>query len=361
MKIGRREIMMGILFALFIAIFINYNSIERLLDPSREFSVEMLYPLLFSIAWFLIISMVYYLLYTSIFDLFYGNKNRALMVTSILMLTIGVSYILVEIYPVIRDIVIPEEHIIHRPAPTHINRMIGVQRGLNSRQFMHLLVAILNLFFVSILRLLYRNQEIERHNEQLQLESVKSRHSALVGQINPHFFFNSLGSLRYIILKGESDSAIEFLDNLTSIFRKTLKLESRTLHTLTEEVELTRSYMHIIRKRFAGKIFINFQLNESLLEHMLSPLSLLTLMENIIKHNTISTKCPIRVLITTTDDKRVLVENNIVPKFEEVESNGIGLINLNKQYELLTGEGIDIIAEDDIFSVSLPLIDTTTL
>ncbi len=361
MKIGNKEIVTGGLFALFVAIFINYNSIERIFNSTRGFTMEMLYPLLFSIAWFFVISIIYYMLYATVYNFFYGG-SRVLMAISIVAITLVVSYILVELYPTIRDMVIPEQFITrrHMPDPNpDPNRMILVQRGFNSREFMHMLVAILNLLFVSIQRLLFRNQEIERHNEQLHLQSVKSQHSALVQQINPHFFFNSLSTLRYIIQKGEGEDAIDFLDNLTSIFRRTLKLNANTQHTLGEEMALTTSYMHIIERRFEGKISVDFAIDEAFNDYMLSPLSILTLMENVIKHNTISTKRPVSVKIQTTPSGELIVENNIVPKFDEVESNGIGLINLNKQYELVTGRGIEVLHDKEIFRVKLPLLKPT--
>ncbi len=363
MEVKKKEIVLGVMFAMLIALFLNFTSIERLLNSSREFNISMIYPLIFSVVWFFVVSMIYYLLFLALFNIFYGRDRDTWMVVGVVILMFGVSQIFVELYPVVRGWVLPEDLIVHRPKtvmPTmggvhDAKRMIGVPRGFSSRHFVHSLVAIFTLAFVVIQRLLYRNQEIERHNEQLHLESVKSQHSALVQQINPHFFFNSLGSLRYIILKGESDDAVEFLDNLTSIFRKTLKLSANTLHTLREEMELTSSYMHIIERRFAGKISVSIDVEPRYENYMLSPLSILTLMENIIKHNAVSSKNPIRVSISIVDGELV-VENNIVPKYDEVESNGIGLINLNKQYELLTGRGIDVMREGGTFRVKLPLL-----
>ncbi len=359
MKLGKKETLMGVLFAFFVAIFINYNTIERLFEVDKEAVSKMLPPLLFSVVWFFIASIVYYVVYVLIYNVLHKRNNSTLTVISIIFASFVVTYIFFVLYPIVRDLVLADVLNVRRPPNNPNNRVMGVARGLSSSQFLHLLLAILNMLFVSIMRLMYRNQEIEMRNEQLQLESVKSQHSALLQQINPHFFFNSLGSLRYIILKGDSDGAVDFLDNLTTIFRKTLKLSGNTLHSLREEVELTISYIHIIEKRFSGKIFVEFEIEESYEKYMLSPLSLLTLMENVVKHNTVSAKRPIYVKVYTTSDAGVVVENNIVHKFEEVECHGIGLINLNKQYQLLTGRGVEVTSNDDIFRVKLPLIQHT--
>ncbi len=224
--------------------------------------------------------------------------------------------------------------------------------------YKNILISILNILIVYIQRLLYRNQEIERQNEQLQLESVRSQHNALVQQINPHFFFNSLNSLRYIITKGEKDKAIEFLDNLTTIFRKTLKLSSNSRHTLSEEMEITNSYLHIINKRFEGKIDISIDLSGEYLGYIMSPLSLLTLIENVAKHNKMSASTPVELRIYTTPQAEIVVENSIHPMFEEVESNKLGLKNLDSQYQLLTGRSISIENDGEIFRVTLPLLES---
>ncbi|MFR9603305.1 MAG: histidine kinase [Rikenellaceae bacterium] len=360
MKLGKKEFLMGVLFALFIAIFINYNTLERLFEVDKEGLKKMLPPLIFSVVWFFLASIIYYVVYVVISNMLHKRNNSTLTVVSTVLASFVVTYAFFILYPMVRDLVLVDVFNVRRPPNNPNNRVIGVVRGLSSSQFMHLLLAILNLLFVYIQRLLYRNQEIEMRNEQLQLESVKSQHSALIQQINPHFFFNSLGSLRYIIMKGDVDNAVDFLDNLTVIFRKTLKMSGNTLHSLQEEVELTISYIHIIEKRFEGKIFVEFQIGESFEKYMLSPLSLLTLMENVVKHNTLSIKKPVRVKVYTTPDKDVVVENNIVHKFEEVECNGIGLINLNKQYQLLTGRGVVVESNDDVFRVKLPLVDVST-
>lgn len=345
---------MGVFFALLVTIFINYTTIERVFDVDSSYQARFIYPMIFTLAWTFFISMIYYSLYVVIFNVFSSYKRDLLMITVILISSVILNYILVELFPPIRDVVV--EPMRRHPMGGRGGNMT-TPRGLNPMVYKYVLVCILNLFFVYIQRLLYRNQEIERRNEQLQLENIKSQHSALIQQVNPHFFFNSLGSLRYIILKGDSDKAIEFLENMITIFRKTLKLSSNTTHTLQEELDLTNSYIHIIERRFEGKIFVEFDINSYYSSnYMLSPLSLLTLIENVIKHNKVSSSTPLHVKIYTTNEKNIVVENNIVEKFEKEESNGIGLINLNKQYKLLTGKDVVVYSDSKIFSVTLPLI-----
>lgn len=385
MKFGKKEIFIGVLFAIFIAIFINYASFERIISRTTP-SEQSLYPLTFSLIWYISLSILYYFFYSMVFNIFRKDKQSFRAVVVMLLGAIVISHIMSELYPIIREALAPEGVTFRRPPRTlsstylldstplfdsttlsNISLNLGGQgqgqggpnRELSSAMFKHSLVLVLNLFFINIQRLIYTNQSIARRNEQLQLETIKSQHASLLQQINPHFFFNSLNLLRYTIMKNENENAIEYLDNLTTIFRKTLKVSGNKLHSLSEELEITTSYIYVIEKRFEGKFTIEFDTDTNYENHMIAPLSLITLVENVVKHNKIAVKDPVKVKIYTNDNDSITIENNIVPKFEEVEKNGIGLLNLDQQYNLLTNKGIIIYSDDKIFKVTLPLIAPT--
>ncbi len=391
MSVEKKEMLIGVLFAVLVAIFINYSSIERIIvDKGVVVDTAMLYPLLFSLGWFILTSLLFYIYYVTVFNLFKSSDQSFMMLIPIFFGAVVLAYLFSEAQPVVREFFAPEGFDVSRMgrgtgggggagsidgigggggAPAGAGGASSLvsaggaggmrpPRGMMSAtMYRHLLVLILNLFFVYIQRLLYTNQAIARRNEQLQFETVKSQHNALLQQINPHFFFNSLNSLRYIIMKGESESAVEYLDNLIAIFRKTLKASSNTLHPLLEEMSITTSYTHIVERRFEGKFSVEFVIDERYDGSMIAPLSLLTLVENVVKHNKIASQIPIKVKIYTTEDSKIVVENNIVHKFEDVEKSGIGLKNLNLQYELLTTKGIDVYSDEAIFRVTLPLIE----
>ena len=79
------------------------------------------------------------------------------------------------------------------------------------------------------------------------------------------------------------------------------------------------------------------------------------LIENAIKHNEISNRKPLLISIHATDDQ-VIVSNHLQPRLTNDCSTQIGLDNLSKRYQLLFKRDIEVKAEDDFFTIKLPLI-----
>ena len=99
------------------------------------------------------------------------------------------------------------------------------------------------------------------------------------------------------------------------------------------------------------------------LDDQLPPLSVQTLVENAIKHNEISRRKPLTILIHTVylpDEPNthwLMVENNLQPRRDCPEGTGVGLANLSKRYSLLLGESVSITEAEGYFRVALPLLD----
>ena len=86
-------------------------------------------------------------------------------------------------------------------------------------------------------------------------------------------------------------------------------------------------------------------------------LSLQLLVENAIKHNVVSRSNPIRIVIQTTDDGYLVVENNLNKKTRKsIDSTGIGLANIREKYRLLNYSNVSITETAEHFRVVLPLI-----
>ncbi|MFI3270308.1 MAG: hypothetical protein R3Y34_07970, partial [Rikenellaceae bacterium] len=109
MSVARKEMLIGVLFAVVVAIFINYSSIERfIVDRRLVVDTAMLYPLAFSVVWFIVISLLFYLYYVTIFNLFRNYKNGAVMLGVIFLGALLLTYLFSEAMPSLREFCAPE-------------------------------------------------------------------------------------------------------------------------------------------------------------------------------------------------------------------------------------------------------------
>ncbi len=179
-----------------------------------------------------------------------------------------------------------------------------------------------------------------------------------MGQINPHFFFNSLNGLSSLVRQQKQEQTLTYLDELSGIFRYVLQSNTKELVTLAEELQFVKAYTYLLQVRYEGKFSSSIQVDPALLLYKLPILSILPLLENVVKHNVISKQYPLQIDIYTTSDAKVVVSNRIQPKREQPEPGGLGLKNLWGRYRMLTGKDIEISNRKEYFKVFLPLVST---
>ncbi|MDR2890456.1 MAG: histidine kinase [Alistipes sp.] len=217
-----------------------------------------------------------------------------------------------------------------------------------------LLVSVL--LYGRIYQLINQREGIMLENERLKNENLIARYNTLVNQINPHFLFNSLNSLSALVREGKTDDAVTYIDRLSDTFRYTIRNEPHTTTTLERELEFVAAYKYLLGVRYDEKLRIDISVEESKLGRLLPTFSIQPLIENAVKHNTISRAKPLRVSIRTEGD-RLVVSNPINPKLEPERGTGIGLANLSHRWLLLTGRDIEIRDDGTEFSVALPFIE----
>ncbi len=157
-------------------------------------------------------------------------------------------------------------------------------------------VAILKCLFVLVFALLYgrtyqliyQKEGIMLENEQLKSENLRARYNTLINQMNPHFLFNSLNSLSSLVREGKNDDAVRYIDRLSDTFRYTIRNEPHTTTTLAEELEFAAAYKYLLEVRYDEKLFIDIDIDPGKLEWMLPTFSIQPLVENAVKHNTIT-------------------------------------------------------------------------
>lgn len=188
-------------------------------------------------------------------------------------------------------------------------------------------------------------------NQQLVAENMKVKYEALRNQLDPHFLFNSLNTLNGLI-DFSSEKAHEYLDNLSSVFRYTL--HSKNIVILENEIEFVNAYVSMLQIRFGENIEVCYNIDNKYKSYYIMPISLQLLVENAVKHNTISNKKKLIININTTDDS-IVVSNIINPKAEK-NIGGVGLANLIERYKILFDKKVTITDTDGIFSVAIPLV-----
>lgn len=202
--------------------------------------------------------------------------------------------------------------------------------------------------------LIMQQQAVAMENERLKNEYLTTRYNMLVGQINPHFFFNSLNSLAMLVRERHDEKALDYIDQLSYTFRYIIQNGQSTLIPLGEELDFIRAYGYLFKIRYADKLFVDIDVPEAFRSWLLPALSLQPLVGNAVKHNAITTAKPLRITIRVRD-AYLEVSNPKAPKLDAEPSTGIGLENLRSRVHLITGRDIVVIDTEAEFTVRVPL------
>lgn len=187
---------------------------------------------------------------------------------------------------------------------------------------------------------LSRRRAVRFELEKLQLEvSVKDAElRALHAQINPHFFFNSLNSIRALIY-ADTDAAAKAVGQLASMMRHSLQAGQQITATLRDELNAVDSYLQMERLRFESRLHWSLDIDHGLENVTLPTMVLQTLVENAVKHGverSVSV-CQIRIGAKRETDKVVIFVANQGHLATASSSTRLGLANASKRLALLFG------------------------
>jgi LytS/YehU family sensor histidine kinase len=160
-----------------------------------------------------------------------------------------------------------------------------------------------------------KQRELAGINEQL----AEARLSALQAQMNPHFVFNALNSIKRMILEGENDKASRYLSKFALMIRMTLEHSKETFVTLHDNVQYLKAYLEMERLRFDQTFTYLIDVDESVDEAEISlpAMMIQPLVENAIWHG----------LMYTDTKKELKISFAVVASrlYCAVEDNGIGI------------------------------------
>ena len=237
--------------------------------------------------------------------------------------------------------------------------------GLSPRKehvhFFIILRGFVSIFIIYIfqfaLNLNAKSQKIILQNQMLKTENIRAQYEILRQQVNPHFLFNSLSTLRSMIRSGNKN-AETFIVKLSEIYRQLLLKREKEFIPLKEELEFVNDYSFMLFARFEDMLTIDTDIPENLMYLKVPTFSLQILLENCIKHNIVSQEKPLKIKIFNTGTDSLIIENNYQPKLSQAEPSGYGLQNLAQRYTLLGfPDSVDVFSDESVFRVRIKLLD----
>jgi two-component system, LytTR family, sensor kinase len=216
---------------------------------------------------------------------------------------------------------------------------------------------LINLTFYMFIHLLYQtyqNQRVSIELERTRMDNLAAQYEILRQQVNPHFLFNTLNTLKYMV-ESDDGHSVDFILKLSDFYRFTLENRKLDLIRLSEELKILQAYVFLLKARFEEGFEVTIQIPGSRQQSMIPPFTLQLLVENCIKHNVVAPDKPLSVEIYLENDF-IVVKNNVQPKITPESSTGIGLENINERYQHLLNRNIDVFPEATTFTVKLPVI-----
>jgi len=212
--------------------------------------------------------------------------------------------------------------------------------------------------FTLIYEVLYLSKEREKDKEivvQLDQELIKAEMMALRNELDPHFIFNSLTALSYLI-SNDSVKADQFNRELAEVYKYFLINKEKEFISLQKEIDFIKSYFFLLTIRHDSKLKLHLDLDTaSTNQFIVIPCALQILIENAIKHNEFSYEHPLNIYISV-EAEFLIVQNAGKQKQHLPGTTKVGLKNLGAQYRLLIKKTIIVEERENSFIVKLPLI-----
>jgi two-component system, LytTR family, sensor kinase len=204
--------------------------------------------------------------------------------------------------------------------------------------------------------LLYESKlQSELEVSMLKAANAEAMNLVLKRQIQPHFLFNALNTLKALYHK-DTQTADTYMLHMANFLRASIFHDSSNISSLEDEVKLLYDYLEMQQISFGTALVCTISLPEETLKNFSLPsFSLQPLLENAIKHNTFTQEEPLDVTISQ-EENWLVISNNLQKKKIKAASTNYGLANLAERYRLWSGEEIIIKEDQDTFSVSIKLL-----
>jgi len=171
--------------------------------------------------------------------------------------------------------------------------------------------------------------QLESTVKDLELRTIKS-------QLNPHFLFNALNSIRALVDENPN-RARTAITELSNILRASIKVEKLETVSLKRELGIVKDYLAVEHIRFEDRLQVSYEIDDNTLDFRVPPMMLQTLVENAIKHGIshIVSNGRVKIISKISGDSHEIRVYNSGQIIENKEHKGFGLESTRQRLELL--------------------------
>ena len=225
--------------------------------------------------------------------------------------------------------------------------------------------SVINHSLISVWAFIYIAVTTNRRVKASEIKSLRlenslkeAKLSTLTNQLNPHFLFNSLNNIRFMIYENAAH-ADEMITAFSEILRYSLTSGKQDKIAIEEELTIIDRYIDIMRLQLGDRLDFQLSFSAACQQCLIPPMTLQILVENAIKHgiDNIKTQAQLNISITNEDDLLLIKISNPVTNSVAmpIQGTGTGLINIKQRLNLLYGELAQLSATplDNSFTVTL--------
>lgn len=212
-----------------------------------------------------------------------------------------------------------------------------------------------------------------------QNERRKSELDVLQSQINPHFLYNTLDSITWMIEGEKNEEAAFMITQLAKLFRVSLS-KGHTIISIRDELQHAQSYMNIQKIRYKNKFEVVFDIDPEILDHCVVKLVLQPILENAINYgiremdgcgiiNVCGKKVDDRIILSVSDNGMGIPDDEIGFLLKDTNrirkrGSGVGLVNVNNRIKILFGGQYGLYIESELDEgttvyINIPAIEYT--
>lgn len=191
----------------------------------------------------------------------------------------------------------------------------------------------------------YKDMIAQKYRNEILLKEAELK--SLQAQINPHFLYNTLDSINWLVKQDDNKGAEKMLNDLAGYFRFSLS-KSKDIVTIENEMDIADSYMRIQKHRFGNKFSYETHIDDAVLAYKIPKLTMQPFLENVLLHGINSETGKICNIIVSaieeddyieiciSDNGKGMTEDQIKKLFDDC--GGYGVYNVNRRLRLFSDD-----------------------